>query len=52
MNDKIVEIVLKRLDRIEDKLDTILYWKWSIMGGSAVVAAIVASIGWFLKIGG
>lgn len=32
----------KRLDRLEDKVDAILAFKWRIIGGSTVVAALVS----------
>lgn len=32
----------KRLDRLEDKVDELLRFKWQIIGGSAVVAAIIS----------
>ncbi len=34
----------KRLDRIEDKVDHLIKFKWQIIGGSAAVSFIVSVV--------
>lgn len=36
---------------MDRKLDTLLAWKWSIAGGSAIVAAVVSAVGWYVSKG-
>jgi len=38
----ISEYLDKRLDRLEAKVDQLLAFKWQIIGGSAVLAAIIS----------
>lgn len=33
-----------RLDAVEEKLDVLIHWKLRVMGGAAVIAAIVTYI--------
>ena len=41
-NEEMNSYLDKRLDRIEDKVDELLKFKWQIIGGSAVIAGIVS----------
>jgi hypothetical protein len=43
MND-LHQYLDKRLDRLEQKVDELLKFKWQIIGGSAVVATIVSLV--------
>ena len=42
LHEYFIEETNKRLERIEDKLDTLLEFKWQIIGGSLVVSGLVA----------
>jgi len=43
MND-LAPYLDKRLDRLEEKVDKLLAFKWQIIGGSAVISAIVGLV--------
>jgi hypothetical protein len=40
--DKVIEYIAKRLDNIDSKIDSLLAYKWQIMGGAGVIGALLA----------
>ena len=52
-NEKTIDLIDKRLDRMENKLDTLLEDKWRRIGAvsalSAVVAGVISLISYIVK---
>lgn len=44
----IMSMITSRMDRIENKVDSVLKFKWQIMGGAGIIGSI---IGIFVTIG-
>lgn len=42
LTEYFIEQTNQRLDRIEDKIDILLEFKWQIIGGSVIASAFVA----------
>jgi len=38
---KLWDLVVSRLDRLEEKLDSLLQFKWQIIGGTLLVCGLV-----------
>ena len=39
--EKVIDIIDKRLDRLESKIDDLRQYKWQIMGGAGVLGVIL-----------
>lgn len=44
MNDKVVDIILDRLDKIENKLDTLLNFKYKVIGGTILASLLITAV--------
>ena len=41
MSQDLLEYLVERVEKIDDKVDKLLQFKWQIIGGSAVLSVIV-----------
>jgi len=39
-NEKLFDVIIKRLDNIEEKLDNLLQFKWRVVGAITVVSVL------------
>lgn len=46
--ESVLNLVVSKLDKLEEKIDTLLAWKWAIAGGSAVIAFAISVISMFI----
>jgi len=44
MNNQAFELLVKQLDRVEDKVDELVRWRYYFTGAAAVVGAIFGGI--------
>jgi hypothetical protein len=44
MDGKVVDIILQRLDKLEGKIDTLLEFKWKIVGGTIFASLLLTGI--------
>lgn len=44
MDDQAFDLLLARLERIENKVDLLFAFKWQIIGGSVVMSFIIATV--------
>lgn len=44
MNDKVVDIILDRMDKIESKLDQLLEFKWKVVGGTILASLVLTGL--------
>jgi hypothetical protein len=42
--EKLITYLIERVEKIDDKVDRLLQFKWQIIGGSVVMSAILAVI--------
>lgn len=41
MDDKVYQLIIARMDRLEEKVDRLLAFKWQIIGGSLVASVVL-----------
>jgi hypothetical protein len=44
MDNKLVDIILARLDKLEEKLDMLLEFKWKVVGGTLIMSLILTAV--------
>lgn len=55
MDEHILKLITERMDRMEDKIDVLLEFRWKIVGGTIVVSAVagvIIQVGLFFLKGG
>jgi len=41
MENKVIDIILARMDKLENKIDVLIAFKWQIVGGSILASLIL-----------
>ena len=44
MDNKIADILWSRLDKLEDKIDRLLEFKWQVIGGTILASIVLTTI--------
>ena len=44
MDSKIIDLIVSRMDKMEEKIDRLLAFKWQVVGGTVVVSLILTTI--------
>lgn len=44
MDATVVDIILARIDKLEDKVDKLLEFKWQIVGGTVLVSLLMTGV--------
>lgn len=44
MDPKVVDIILARIDKMEEKIDRLLEFKWKIVGGTILASLVLTGL--------
>lgn len=44
VDNKILDIIINRMDKMEEKIDKLLEFKWKIVGGTIIASLILTTI--------